>query len=325
MVHGFFVSMGGFVKPEGCRLHPIASHVLAEGVAINRNEDGENDGVAAIFENGIPVEPKVNIERIIDIDCEEIQDRSKGDEISKGIALLQTMWFMIQCIARARQHLPLTELEIVTLAFASLNVVIRLIWWDKPLDVRYPIKIGPKVTSGMRAEGVDVSTWDRILTDPVPSFVDVTLVIFEGEVEDSFIPKTATRVPTLWAGRLSPRKRGRAAAISIALAMGFGGIHFAAWGVSFPSGPEKILWQVASIAVVAVPFIFFVGATIVLSLGAVPGLYHTIIFRLVIPLGVLVYVIARIILMVLPFMSLRSLPPEVFKDIQWTDFIPHIS
>jgi hypothetical protein len=323
MVHGFFISMGGFVKAdqEGHILHPIASHVLAEYTNISGG--AENSGNTEI---NTSVEPAVNVDKIMDIDHDKIQDQSKGDEISKGIAMLQTLWFMIQCIAWAHQHLPLTELEIVTLAFASLNVVIRVIWWNKPLDVRYPINIGPKVKSSVRrVEGISVSMWRRVLMDPISLFIDVPLIMFEGEVEDSIIPLTAVWVPTLWAGRLSPWKRGKAAAISIALVMGFSGIHFAAWNVTFPSELEKILWRVASIATVAMPVVFFLGATIILSLGGVQGRYHTITFHLALPLGVLVYVIARTILMVLLFISLRSLPPEVFKDIDWTDFIPHIS
>jgi len=71
----------------------------------------------------------------------DIQDRSKGDVLFKLIAILQTSWFIIQCIARGLQGLALTELELVTLALASLNAVTFAIWWHKPLGVQEPIKI----------------------------------------------------------------------------------------------------------------------------------------------------------------------------------------
>jgi len=51
-----------------------------------------------------------------DITEEDIEDRSKGDVLFKLIAILQTSWFIIQCIARGQQRLALTELELVTLA-----------------------------------------------------------------------------------------------------------------------------------------------------------------------------------------------------------------
>ncbi len=70
----------------------------------------------------------------------DIDDRSKGDSLWKLIAILQTSWFIIQCIARGQQRLALTELELVTLALASLNAVTFAIWWYKPLGVQEPIR-----------------------------------------------------------------------------------------------------------------------------------------------------------------------------------------
>jgi len=51
---------------------------------------------------------------------EEIQDRSKGDYLLKGrVVLVQTSWFITQCIVRGAYRLEITELEVVTLAFAA--------------------------------------------------------------------------------------------------------------------------------------------------------------------------------------------------------------
>lgn len=68
----------------------------------------------------------------------EIQDRSKGDALSKGIVVFQTSWFFVQCIGRQCVGLAITELELVTLAFAALNIVTYFFWWNKPVDVRCP-------------------------------------------------------------------------------------------------------------------------------------------------------------------------------------------
>ncbi|KAJ7016916.1 hypothetical protein C8F04DRAFT_980441, partial [Mycena alexandri] len=74
-----------------------------------------------------------------------IMDRSKGDALSKGVALIQTpgLWFIVQCLARVSQQLPIIELEFATLAFAVVNIFIWLLWWHKLLDVQCPIPIGP--------------------------------------------------------------------------------------------------------------------------------------------------------------------------------------
>ncbi|KAF9457847.1 hypothetical protein BDZ94DRAFT_1272093, partial [Collybia nuda] len=305
MVHGFFMSMGGFVKAHGYTLRPIASHDIEPGGTVD---------VSSIF----------------DIDVEEIVDRSKGDEITKGLALLQTGWFVIQCIARAHQHLPLTELEIVTLAFATLNIVIRLVWWQKPLDVRYPVRIGPRPPRGgplrqSKKREPFAPTRRKAVEYAFNYCVNITVKVFEGEEHNSELLPNAIKVPTLWAGRLSPWDRGMTAALTVFLAMGFGAIHFAAWNVFFPTVTEQMLWRASSIAVIVVPFIFLADAILILSLGGVPPWYNIITFNAVIPLGMFTYIVARIILMVLPFMSLRSLPDTAFKDVEWTKFIPHIS
>ena len=69
----------------------------------------------------------------------EINDKGKKDWLAKSIVLIQTSWFVMQCIARAIKHLPVTHLEIVTLAYAAMNFVIYIFWWNKPLNVNWPV------------------------------------------------------------------------------------------------------------------------------------------------------------------------------------------
>ena len=72
---------------------------------------------------------------------EEIEDRSKSDGFSKTIALGQTLWFVAQCITRRAQHLDLTLVELLTLSLAVLNGLMYFLWWNKPLDVRCPVRV----------------------------------------------------------------------------------------------------------------------------------------------------------------------------------------
>ncbi|EPQ51360.1 hypothetical protein GLOTRDRAFT_49218 [Gloeophyllum trabeum ATCC 11539] len=74
-----------------------------------------------------------------DITEREIQDKSKGDWISKGLAILQTTWFILQCITRKAQGLPVTQLELATCAFAVLNAFTYGLWWNKPQSVDCPV------------------------------------------------------------------------------------------------------------------------------------------------------------------------------------------
>lgn len=66
-----------------------------------------------------------------------MQDESKGDMLSKG-PVLGMVCATLQCLARAVEHFPITELETVTLASlasALVNLVTYMLWWNKPQNV----------------------------------------------------------------------------------------------------------------------------------------------------------------------------------------------
>lgn len=85
----------------------------------------------------------------------ELKDRSKGDGISKAFAIIQTLWFVIQCSARRLEHLPMTQLEVMTLAYTAVTVAIFASWWHKPLNIACPIQVPTKVEE----EGLTPSPW----------------------------------------------------------------------------------------------------------------------------------------------------------------------
>ena len=58
----------------------------------------------------------------------EIKDRGQSDWLAKSLVLFQTPRFVMQCIACA---IELTHLEVVTLAYASVNFLIYIFWWNK--------------------------------------------------------------------------------------------------------------------------------------------------------------------------------------------------
>ncbi|KAJ6592405.1 hypothetical protein B0H19DRAFT_918260 [Mycena capillaripes] len=98
--HGFFFCMGGFVSSAG---YPITTR--------KKLEDSE---LGPEFLKGIQR-----------IRAEEIADKSKGDALSKGVALVQGIWFTTQCLGRLHQRIAITELEVATLGFAVVNIIPR--------------------------------------------------------------------------------------------------------------------------------------------------------------------------------------------------------
>lgn len=80
-------------------------------------------------------------ELIPDLSQDEILDKSKADRLSKTIACLQAIWFCLQIAARAAQHLPVSLLELTTLAHAFCMFVAYMLWWNKPFEVEQPVII----------------------------------------------------------------------------------------------------------------------------------------------------------------------------------------
>lgn len=76
---------------------------------------------------------------------DEIKDRSKSNSFSKLFVLVQTLWFVMQCIARHIQHLPITELEVATAAYTVPILGMYICWWNKPLGVTQPICVSKSV------------------------------------------------------------------------------------------------------------------------------------------------------------------------------------
>lgn len=77
-----------------------------------------------------------------DVTEARINDHSKADEFAKGLALLQTLWFIVQCIARlVDDNLVLTQLELTTASLALLSLFVYVLWWNKPFNAEVPIVI----------------------------------------------------------------------------------------------------------------------------------------------------------------------------------------
>ena len=109
MTHGYFVIMGGF-------------HLFEHGSVETSNNDE-----AILHGDDIPLHPltagdlhgdngfrsfRTTTTAEIDFTSftvpteEEIKDKGKSDRLAKFLVLLQTSWFVMQCIARAIERLP---------------------------------------------------------------------------------------------------------------------------------------------------------------------------------------------------------------------------
>ena len=229
------------------------------------------------------------------ISKEELKSRSKSDGIVKLIALLQITWFGFQALFRAIRHLQVTALEIMTVAFFVLAVLIYAFWWNRPQDIEYPIvlKLQHADANGTRrSQKVKVDTKSRSaeklwLTDEKYDW----LVLF----------------------------------VPAAIAPLFGAIHCLAWNGPFPTSQERLAWRICAVATTSLPLVLLA----VLALGELGPIkdFEIYGYKFGNPIYITVimlYGIARVTIITLALMSLRELPADAFQTIAWTNYIPNL-
>ncbi|TDL17938.1 hypothetical protein BD410DRAFT_775534 [Rickenella mellea] len=317
--HGFFALMGGFMLCSGDKaLYTLTPEKL---------DELSKDGKIAF--------PKIT--------REEIEDKSKGDIISKGFVIIQTSWFVIQCVARGVEILAITELELVTLAFAVLNLATYSLWWNKPLNVQRPISVrlarenthqvdDEEEIPGMfkRTTQSMIECWRKgSVLLPILPFMSMVF----GDHDDVWVAR-AKKVPSFYSGGRDDEKL-TAAFVSAAIAVIFGALHCIAWSFQFPSHEKQIIWRTCSLIITCLPVTLVVLGLlaavmddhsdgrigIAACVSSTLGTGLTIMVTLIIPM---IYIAARVILIVEAFTLLNSLPPGAFQTVQWTRFIPHV-
>lgn len=70
-----------------------------------------------------------------------INDKSKASPFAKALVLAQASWFCLQIITRLAMRMPISALELNTLAHVFFAFCAVAAWWYKPLDILEPILI----------------------------------------------------------------------------------------------------------------------------------------------------------------------------------------
>ncbi|KAF8170575.1 hypothetical protein BJ912DRAFT_1047864 [Pholiota molesta] len=269
--HGYFIQMGGFVLYRGSRRAGVLSPEQMEELLRKR------------------------LIEFPSITEEEIQDRSKGDALSKMLVIGQTSWFIAQCITRRAQGLVMTELELVTLAFAALNSFMYFFWWNKPLDVRTTVPVyvfdspipekevpnedfplpspnGPlRITAPQQKPARSAGHyWNlaigftRNVLVRWPWQAIVTIFARLGDMAEfagrsNTIKENEEKVHPFYALNTSDKESNRIVGAVSIIGIIFGGIHCAGWDFLFPTHAEEITWQVASVVVTGVPCLMVIS------------------------------------------------------------------
>ncbi|KAF7329647.1 hypothetical protein MKEN_00227700 [Mycena kentingensis (nom. inval.)] len=245
------------------------------------------------------------IDAMREVDPVDIEARSKADSLAKFLTVCQTAWFSVTLIVRAAVGLPATELEVATAAFSLLPLTIWWLWKDKPKDVSEPIIL--------RFEGAfdNSDNLSMLAEDPLPRLIYGV---------STNLPPDAASAPIFWSGSWTIQ-RGAFYTISFTVqaltASAFGAVHCAVWFSAFPSLVERWLWRGSALTITLLPLVALLAEQISETKT------WTAVSR-ALALFLAFYVPARIMLLVLPFTTLRALPSGAFIEFDWTAYTPHL-
>jgi hypothetical protein len=218
MVHAFYADSGGFtLRAPDCPDFPVTAtqiHYLVSRKYL---------AAPAISE-------------------EEIWDKSKADFFAKAVASFQVSWFVGQIIARAVHGLPITLLELATLALITCSGSTFFFWFFKPLDVGVPTVLGMKFNMAQilveAGEAAKVAWRDTPLDFVEPLAYSSSQFPLNGlwGVRDRPLP----RLPN----DRDPRLHDLRTVIFVAIpTAAFGTFHLIGWNFVFPTRIEQLLWR----------------------------------------------------------------------------------
>ncbi|KAL2040564.1 hypothetical protein N7G274_006543 [Stereocaulon virgatum] len=98
---------------------------------------------------------------------EELSSRSKSDWVLKLVAICQITWFALQTFFRRAKHVPITALEMLTVAFVFCSIFIYAFCWNQPQDIEYPIVINQtsRQSDSTFADGQEIHYEQHQITD----------------------------------------------------------------------------------------------------------------------------------------------------------------
>ena len=286
MTDGFYANMGGYVLsvPNRPRVVLNINHLIS-----------------LVQANLIALPPS---------SLQAIEDKSKADGFAKGLACIQASWFVLSSLARTLQALPVTTLELSTIAYVFFAILIYASLWRKPLDIRVP-------TSITLLKLVEDVKQNAVLESLFHNSTDWDEDKFSSEYY--LIPYRSNKKRSFDDSRLLPRSF----IIAPILGVMYGIWHCIAWAFYFPSEAERKLWHVCvGLTTALLPLIF--GTASVEEYCQKHRVNERGLCRVILVLLGGIYCIARVAMIMEMFLGLRSLPSGVFDTVQWSDYIPHL-
>ncbi len=278
---------------------------------------------------------------IPEVTRDNIWDRSKADHFAKGFAFLQAGWILLQIIARRSQQLTVTPLEVFTAAFVIPSLATAFFWASKPQNVAEPtvIRVDWTVADLLLAAG-------DAARDP---YVDTPLDFVEKPVWDGWRRRPSllhygglnqrplVRIPNDYS---PPPPTGTEATIVWAVSVVHAALHVLCWSFPFPTATERILWRISSLVLLTVMAVgglvpvlstrpWFDFSFSMLWIWVREARRKTLarrwFFSVVVDSAYVLYILARLVILVWIFIAFRDMPEDVYFEVSWTSFWPHVS
>jgi hypothetical protein len=234
----------------------------------------------------------------------DISRKSKANAALASITLLQTTSFIVQCVARRAQGLPIAQLEMVTLALVAMHALLLCFWWHKPLDAREfirlqlintpsPIQDSPERTivyrdfsregSQSKRTGMALALdfpWKTTSDVPPRRLLQTIIRVLSRSINKVFrdfselclsidsgaVSDTATQVPLFYAPDLTDRQDMILVTGKNVLGSLFAATYFSMWFSHFPTRRDELVWRISSLLCTTLPLLLISTTTVMCML-----------------------------------------------------------
>ena len=283
---------------------------------------------------------------IPDISEESITDRVEDSSLSKGLLIFQIAWFFLNCASRIIQRLPLSTLEVSTIAHGFCTLITYGVWWFKPHNVAAGTLMWGEEARQVHAllmcteKDYDEALW---MVGRIAAGEYRTAGNGDTETRVVLAAKALQRLPNPERPPLHPFRgsigswapgsfswdavvpNGFRECITIAAPpMLYGLVHFIAWNARFPTFLECILWRVAAFAVTSSGLVMVAWGLTMLQLRSCLG-RDSIFIKLGMFAVLFVYTLASGFLLTESIRQLFYLEPAAYRIPSWSNHFPHFS
>lgn len=338
--HAFFANMGGFKIRLRYRVSApsesdsAATERVYEGIVLRYEALEHLHDHSTDFE--VPTE-------------EDIKALSKSDTFTKAFACIQSAWLVVQSIARAATGLPITQLELATIAFVVCGILMYLLWWEKPFGTERRELVVATENQAFCASFLDAHEWDYVLRMPSASDSNAQAGLertrkqrVENPEALNFVNIDDTKsgdwiaiahaiyraMRHLFGRSTTPIYPSVSGGASIAFYLSgtlFSAFHILAWNWDFPHPSIRTAWRaIALAATCANPVLIFSIFVTNLLFLKVPAISERI-FAILLVGVIIIYLFARLGLLVLIFYCFSSMPAATYQTVEWTKFLPHFA